>query len=111
ISVGVPRATVAELRFGKKRVAGDYFSGSFITALLQRLGESARARELLIHGLLINSDIAAWGAGITLREFAQEPSLIRELHTMLELRRAGSLSVARDILSAGQKEIFRDATA
>src|SRR5882724_9360711 len=30
---------------------------------------------------------------------------------MLELRRAGSLSVARDILSAGQKEIFGDATA
>jgi hypothetical protein len=30
---------------------------------------------------------------------------------MLELRRAGSLSVARDILSAGQKEIFGAATA
>ena len=109
-SMGVPRATITELRSGKDTVAGD-FSGSFITALLQRLGESARARELLIHGLLINSDIAAWGAGITLREFAQDPSLIRELRAMLQLRRAGSLSVARDILSAGQKEIFGDATS
>ena len=108
-SLGVPRPTVAELRFGKNTVAD--FSGSFITALLQRLGDSAKARELLIHELLIVSDIAAWGAGITLREFAQDSSLIRELRAMLVLRRAGSLSVARDILSAGQKEIFGDAAA
>jgi len=109
--LGMPRPTVAELRSGKNTVAGDYFSGSFIEALLQRLGGSTKARELLIHELLINSDIAAWGAGITLREFARDLSLIRELHTMLELRRAGSLSVARDILSTGQKDLFGDATA
>jgi hypothetical protein len=34
-SLGVPRPTVAELRSGKNTVAD--FSGSFITALLQRL--------------------------------------------------------------------------
>ena len=110
-SFGVPRPTVAEFRSGKDVAGGDYFSGSLITAVIQRLGDSAKAKERLIHQLLINSDIASWGAGITLREFAQEASLTRELRTMLQSRAAGALSVAREILDAGQTEILGDSTA
>jgi hypothetical protein len=64
----------------------------------------------LIHYLLANSDIASWGVGITLPEFAQEPSLVRELRSMLKTRSPGALSVARNILITGQKEILQDAT-
>src|SRR2546428_4031904 len=107
-SFGVPRPTVAEFRSGKDVSGGDYFSGSLITAVIQRLGDSAKAKERLIHQLLINSDIASWGVGITLREFAQEASLTRELRTMLQSGSAGALSVAREILDAGQEAILGD---
>jgi hypothetical protein len=110
-SFGVPRPTVAAFRSGKDTAGGDYFSGSLITLILQRLGDSAEAKERLIHQLLINSDIESWGVGVTLREFAQEPSLIRELHAMLKSASPGALDVARDILGAGQKEVLGDAIA
>jgi hypothetical protein len=110
-SAGVPRPTIAEFRAGKDAAGGDYLAGSFITTVLQRLGDSAKAKERLIHHLLLNSDIASWGAAMTLREFAQEASLTRELRTMLQSRRPGALLVAWDILGAGQKEIRGDATA
>jgi hypothetical protein len=51
------------------------------------------------------------GVGLTLREFAQEPSLTRELSKMLKARSPGALSVAHSVLIAGQKEILEDATA
>jgi hypothetical protein len=110
-SLGVPRPSVAELRAGKDANGGDHFSGSLITAVLQKLGPSERAKENLIHHLLVNSDIASWGVGLTLREFAQEPSLTRELSKMLKARSPGALSVAHSVLIAGQKEILEDATA
>lgn len=109
-SLGVPRPTVADLRNGKGALGQD-FSGSLITALLRKLGSSEKAKEKLIHQLLTNSDIASWGVGITLQEFAQEPSLVRELRGMLESRSPGSLYVAFHILIAGQKSILGDATA
>ena len=101
-SMGTPRPTVAELRAG---------NGSLITAVLQKLGPSQEAKESLIHHLLVNTDIASWGVGVTVPEFAREPSLTRELRKMLKARRPGSLGVARSVLAAGQKEMFEDATA
>jgi hypothetical protein len=84
-------------------------SGPLLRAVLEKLGPSQAARETLIHNLLANSDIASWGVGLTLREYAQEPSLTSELRTMLKFRRPGSLPVARDILIAGQRGILGDA--
>lgn len=109
-SFGVPRPTIAAFRSGKDTTGADYFSGSLITLVLQRSGDSAKAKERLIHQLLINSDIASWGVGVTLREFAQEPSLIRELRAMLRSASPGALYVARDVLGAGQKEILGDSS-
>lgn len=110
-SFGTPRPTVADFRLGKDTAGGSFFSGALMNLVLQRLGDSAQAKEKLIHQLLINSDIASWGVGVTLREFAQEPSLIRELRAMLRSASPGALDVARDILGAGQKEVLGDATA
>ncbi len=108
-SLGVPRPTVADFQSGMNASGANGWAGSLIHAVFRKLGGSARAKERLIHQLLANSDIAAWGVGVTLREFAQEPSLTRELRTMLESRRPWSLSVAYAVLSAGQKEILEDA--
>lgn len=105
-SMGVPRPTVASLRAGK-----DGTAGSLITAVLQKLGPSKKAEDALILGLLANSDIASWGVGMTLPEFAHEPTVLHELRRMLQARHPGVLSVARNILISGQKEILGDAVA
>jgi len=109
-SMAVPRPSVADLRNGKDTDKGRY-SGSLIAAVLQKLGPSENARQSLIHHLVVNADIASWGVGMTVPEFAQEPNLVRELREMLRARSPGSLSVARSILIAGQREILEDATA
>ena len=106
-AMGVPRPTVADLRSGK---GVGFVSGSLITAVLQTIGPSQAAKDRLIHHLLLNSDFASWGVGVTVREFAREPSLARELRKMLKARSPGALSVARSILSAGQIDIWKDAT-
>jgi hypothetical protein len=59
----------------------------------------------------VYSDIASWGAAITLAEFADKPSLTSELQKLLRVRRPGALSVSRNILQAGQKEVLADAIA
>ena len=110
-SLGVPRPTIADFYSSKHQGGGDSFSGPLVMLVLQRLGRSAEARGKLIHQLLAVSDIASWGAGVTLREFAQDPKLTHELAAMLKARQPGSLYVARDILSAGQKSVLKDATA
>jgi hypothetical protein len=110
-SLGVPRPTIADFYSGKHPAGVDSFSGPLVALVLQRLGGSAEAKGRLIHQLLGASDIASWGVGVTLREFAQDPRLTRELRAMLKARRPGSLYIARDILSAGQKGILKDATA
>jgi hypothetical protein len=109
-SLGIPRPSVADFLIDKDVSGGGRFAGSLITAVIQELGPSQRAKETLVHHLLVNSDIASWGVGMTLREFAQEPSLIRELRQMLKARSSGTLNVARDILITGQREIWQDAT-
>lgn len=91
--MGLPRPTVADLRRGKNQ-AGIDLSSSLITMVLRRLGASQKDNDRLIHQLLLNSDIASWGVGMTLREFAAEPELIRELRGMLDAHRPGSLYVA-----------------
>lgn len=106
-SFGVPRPTIAVLRSGKDSTGADYFSGSLITIVLQRLGDSAKARERLIHQLLTNSDIASWGVGVTLREYVHEPSLLRELREMLRSARPGALYVARDLLPPGRRSYLQ----
>jgi hypothetical protein len=110
-SFGVPRPTIGAFRSGKDTTGAGYFSGSLISLILQKLGDSAKTKDKLIRQLLINSDIASWGVGVTLREFAQEPSLVRELRAMLKSASPGALYVSRDILGTGQKEILGDATA
>ena len=110
-SLGVPRPTIADFYSGKHPAGMGSFSGPLLTLVLQRLGGSAEAKGRLIHQLLAASDIASWGVGVTLREFAQDPRLTRELLAMLKARRPGSLEIAREILSAGQKGILKDATA
>jgi hypothetical protein len=105
----IPRPTVADLRAGKVAGFGDRYSGSLIGAVLQKLGPSQKAKETLIHQLLAYSDLASWGVGMTVPEFAQEPVLLRELHAMLKASRPGALLVARNVLNAGQKDILADA--
>ena len=104
-SFPIPRPTVADLRAGK----GAGYSDSLVTPVLQKLGPSQAAKEKLIHQLLLNSDFAGWGVGMTVPEFSREPSLVRELQSMLKARRPGSLSVARSLLAAGQKYVLADA--
>jgi len=106
---GMPRPSVADLRAGKVDGFGKQFSGALITAVLQKLGPSQGAKEKLIHQLLVYSDIASWGVGMTVAEYAQEPALIHELRAMVQARRPGALSVARSVLKAGQKENLADA--
>jgi hypothetical protein len=108
-SMGVPRPSVEDLRAGKDTNGGDGYSGSLVTRVLQKLGPSQPAKEALIHHLLENSDIASWSVAVTLREFAQEPSLIRELRAMLAARSPGALEIAHAVLATGQREIWPEA--
>jgi hypothetical protein len=110
-STGVPRVTIADLRSGEfatKDMRGPAF---LIRAALLEIGDAEEANHKLVHQLLNLSDLNEWGAGMTLREFAGDPYLVRELREMLAVRRPGSLSVARDMLRAGQTELLADATA
>jgi hypothetical protein len=106
-SMGLPRPTVADLRRGKNE-AGIDLSSSLITMVLRRLGASQKDNDRLIHQLLLNSDIASWGVGMTLREFAVEPELIRELRGVLNAHRPGSLYVA--FLIGRPRELLDTAT-
>ena len=108
-SLGVPRPTIADFYSGDPPAEVNNSSGPLIALVLQRLGTSDEAKGRLIHELLAASDTA--DVGVTLREFAQDPRLTRELLAMLKARRSGSLYIARDILIAGQKGILKDAIA
>jgi hypothetical protein len=66
---------------------------------------------------LLSKDVSGGGGfsgslitAVTVPEFAQEPSLIRELRQMLQARSSGTLNVARSLLITGQREILQDAT-
>jgi hypothetical protein len=102
---GVPRPTIADFRDSKYGADLESWKGSLVEASVQKAMSSSNGKENLIHQTLDISDIGAWGAGVTLQEFAQEPSLVRELDLMLKSRRPGALYVARDVLKAGQSKI------
>jgi len=110
-SVGVPRPTVAEFRTRSIAVPGTQNTWSIIALVLQRAGGSSQAKNRLIHQTLLISDINSWGAAVTLREFAQDPLLVRELTAMLKEERPGSLFVAHDMIAAGQKSLSGPAIA
>ncbi len=66
---------------------------------------------------LLSKDVSGGGGfsgslitAVTVPEFAQEPSLIRELRQMLQARSSGTLNVARSLLITGQREILQDAS-
>jgi hypothetical protein len=110
-SVGVPRPTVAEFRTRSIAVPGTQNTWSIFALVLQRTGGSSQAKNRLIHQTLLISDIDSWGAAVTLREFAQDPPLVRELTAMLKEERPGSLFVAHNMIAAGQKSLSGPATA
>jgi hypothetical protein len=110
-SLGVPRPTVAEFRTRSIAVPGTQNTWSIIALVLQRAGGSSQAKNRLIHQTLLISDINSWGAAVTLREFAQDPLLVRELTAMLKEERPGSLFVAHDMIAAGQKSLSGPAIA
>jgi hypothetical protein len=103
--VGVPRPTVAQFRTLSIAVRGTQTTWSILAFVLQHLGESSQAKDRLIHQTLLVSDINSWGAAVTLREFAQDPILVRELTAMLKEERPGSLFVAHEMIDAGQKSL------
>jgi hypothetical protein len=102
---------VADLRACKVAKSNMVYSGSLVTFVLQKLGPTQEAKEKLIHELLAFSDLASWGVGMTVPEFAQEPALVRELRAMLKARSPGALPVARSVLIAGHRSILPDAIA
>jgi hypothetical protein len=108
---GVPRPTIADFRDSKYGADLESWKGSLVEASVQKAMSFSNGKENLIHQTLDISDIGAWGAGVTLQEFAQEPSLVRELDLMLNSRRSGALYVARDVLQAGQSQIRTAAVA
>ena len=104
-ATGVPGPAVAEFRTLSIAVAGTQNTWSILALVLQHLGESSQAKNRLIHQTLLVSDINSWGAAVTLREFAQDPLLVRELTAMLKEERPGSLFVAHEMIAAGQKSL------
>jgi hypothetical protein len=110
-SLGIPRPTIADFSASKYGTNPASWRGSLFEAAVQRVLISRSGKERLIHQFLDISDLAVWGPGITLQEFAQEPSLVQELGLMLQSQRPGSLYVAYDVLKAGPNKIRAAATA
>ena len=106
---GVPRPTIADFRDSKYGADLESWKGSLVEASVQKAMSFSNGKENLIHQTLDISDIGAWGAGVALQEFAQEPSLVRKLDLMLKSRRPGALYVAYDVLKAGQSREIRTA--
>jgi hypothetical protein len=104
-SLGIPRPTIADFSASKYGTNPASWRGSLVEALVQKALSSRDGKEKLIHQFLDISDLATWGPGITLQEFAQERSLVQELGLMLESRRPGALYTAYDVLKAGQNKI------
>jgi hypothetical protein len=109
-SIGIPRPTVAQFRSLQIAVPGTQNEWSLVALVLQRIGDSPEVVNQLIHQTLLISNIQSWGAANTLREFAHEPALIQELTTMLHEERPGSLYVAREMITAGERSLLDPAT-
>ena len=109
--LGVPRPRIADFSDSKYGTNLESWKGSLVEASVQKAMSFSEGKENLIHQTLDISDLAAWGAGVTLQEFAQEASLVRELDLMLKSRRPGALYIAYDMLKAGQNKIRAAAMA
>ena len=107
---GIPRPTIADFISGRYEAFGTSWPGSLAETFVRRLAKSSDGQEKLIHQFLNISDLNDWGTGIALQEFAQAPSLVKELRSMLEAHRTGSLYVAYDVMKAGQHGIVATAT-
>jgi hypothetical protein len=107
--LGIPRPTIADFMTGKYETNGTNWPGSLVEMSVQKVTKSSEGKEKLIHKFLSISDLNEWGTGIALQEFAQAPSLVQELRSMLESHRPGSLYVAYDVMKAGQHKIVATA--
>lgn len=104
-ALGIPRPTIADFLTGRYEALGTRWPGSLAEMSVRRLAKSSDGQEKLIHAFLSISDLNEWGTGVTLQEFAQNAGLVRELRSMLEAHRPGSLYVAYDVMKVGQRSI------
>lgn len=108
-ALGIPRPTIADFMNGRYGALWTSWPGSLAETSVRKLAMSSDGKEKLIHEFLNISDLNEWGTGIALQEFAQAPSLVKELRSMLEAHRPGSLYVAYDVMKAGQHSIVATA--
>lgn len=106
---GIPKPTIADFINGRYEANDTSWPGSLAETFVRRLAMSTDGQEKLIHQFLNISDLNEWGTGIALQEFARAPSLVKELRLMLEAHRPGSLSVAYDVMKAGEHSIVATA--
>jgi len=104
-ALGITRPTIAAFMSGRYEALGTSWPGSLAEMSVRRLAKSDDGQAKLIHQFLDISDLNEWGAGIALQEFAQTPGLEKQLRSMLEEQRPGSLYVAYDVMKAGQHSI------
>lgn len=104
-ALGTPRPTIADFLAGRYEGLGTRWPSSLAEMCVRRLAKSSDGQEKLIHAFLNISDQNEWGAGVTLQEFAHNAALVRELRSMLEVQRPGSLYVAYDVMKVGQRSI------
>ncbi len=107
--LGIPRPTIADFVSGAYGANAASWAGSLAEMSVRRLAKSSDGQEKLINQFLNISDLNEWGSGIALQEFAQAPTLAKELRSMLEAHRPGSLYVAYDVMKAGQHSIVATA--
>ena len=108
-ALGTPRPTIAEFMSGRYEALGTSWPGSLAEMSVRRLAKFSDGQEKLINQFLNISDLNEWGSGIALQEFARAPTLVKELRSMLEGHRPGSLNVAYDVMKAGQHNVVATA--
>jgi len=111
VGLGTPRPTVAELRAGTGAAAVGNWPGSFLVAVLQKLGASSMIDQRLAHDLFLISERTGGAGASVLAEFAGNPEAIQELRERLKSLRPGALYVARVVLNSGPTAIRADALA
>jgi hypothetical protein len=107
--LGIPRPSIADFVSGTYGADATRWRGSLAELSVRKVAKSREGREKLINQFLNISDLNEWGSGIALQEFAQAPTLVKELRTMLEAHRPGSLYVAYEVMKAGQHHIVATA--
>src|SRR5437764_10053522 len=74
---------------GRYESLGTSWPGSLAEMSVRMLAKSGDGQEKLINQFLNISDLNEWGSGIALQEFAQSPTLVKRLRSMLEAHRPG----------------------